>query len=40
MQLVLREGDVSPATDRFERVAVAAAAAAGWLDPPAATEAC
>jgi hypothetical protein len=35
MQLVVREGDISPATDRFERVAVATAAAAGWLDPPA-----
>jgi DNA-binding transcriptional LysR family regulator len=37
VELVLREGEVSPATDRFERVAVATAAAAGWLDPPAAT---
>jgi LysR family transcriptional regulator, benzoate and cis,cis-muconate-responsive activator of ben and cat genes len=35
MQLVLRDGDISPAADRFERVAVATAAAAGWLDPPA-----
>ena len=32
MQLVMRAGDVSPAADRFERVAVATAAAAGWLD--------
>src|SRR3954454_19288396 len=31
VQLVLREGDPSPAADRFERVAVAVAAAAGWL---------
>jgi LysR family transcriptional regulator, benzoate and cis,cis-muconate-responsive activator of ben and cat genes len=37
MQLVVREGDISPAADRFERVAVATAAAAGWLDPQAAT---
>jgi DNA-binding transcriptional LysR family regulator len=32
VQLVLREGDPSPAADRFERIAVAHAAAAGWLD--------
>jgi DNA-binding transcriptional LysR family regulator len=31
VQLVLREGELSPVVDRFERVAVAAAAAAGWL---------
>jgi len=31
VQLVLREGEPSPLADRFERVAVAAAAAAGWL---------
>jgi LysR family transcriptional regulator, benzoate and cis,cis-muconate-responsive activator of ben and cat genes len=37
IELVVREGEVSPATDRFERVAVATAAAAGWLDAPAAT---
>jgi DNA-binding transcriptional LysR family regulator len=34
MQLVLREGEISPAADRFERVAVATAAAAGWLNAP------
>jgi hypothetical protein len=28
----MREGEMSPAADRFERVAVATAAAAGWLD--------
>jgi LysR family transcriptional regulator, benzoate and cis,cis-muconate-responsive activator of ben and cat genes len=32
IELVLREGEITPAADRFERVAVAAAAAAGWLD--------
>jgi hypothetical protein len=37
MQLVVRDGEISPATDRVERVAVATAAAVGWLDPPAAT---
>jgi DNA-binding transcriptional LysR family regulator len=37
IELVMREGEVSPATDRFERVAVATAAASGWLDPPAST---
>jgi LysR family transcriptional regulator, benzoate and cis,cis-muconate-responsive activator of ben and cat genes len=37
IELVLREGEISPAADRFERVAVATAAAAGWLDAPAAT---
>jgi LysR family transcriptional regulator, benzoate and cis,cis-muconate-responsive activator of ben and cat genes len=31
VQLVLREDDLAPAADRFERVAVATAAAAGWL---------
>jgi DNA-binding transcriptional LysR family regulator len=31
--LVLREGEPPPAADRFERVAMATAAAAGWLDP-------
>jgi LysR family transcriptional regulator, benzoate and cis,cis-muconate-responsive activator of ben and cat genes len=36
IELVLREGEISPAADRFERVAVATAAAAGWLDAPAA----
>src|SRR3954468_12482266 len=33
IELVLREGDLSPAADRFERVAVATAAGAGWLEP-------
>jgi DNA-binding transcriptional LysR family regulator len=33
VDLVLREQDLSPATDRFERLAVATAAARGWLDP-------
>lgn len=37
IDLVVREGEVSPVADRFERVAVATAAAAGWLDAPAAT---
>jgi LysR family transcriptional regulator, benzoate and cis,cis-muconate-responsive activator of ben and cat genes len=37
IELVLRDGEISPAADRFERVAVATAAAAGWLDAPAAT---
>jgi hypothetical protein len=37
MQLVVRDGEISPATDRFERVAVATAAAGGWFDPPAGT---
>jgi DNA-binding transcriptional LysR family regulator len=32
IDLVMREGEMSPAADRFERVAVATAAAAGWLD--------
>jgi DNA-binding transcriptional LysR family regulator len=32
IELVLREGESSPAADRFERVAVATAAAAGWLE--------
>jgi LysR family transcriptional regulator, benzoate and cis,cis-muconate-responsive activator of ben and cat genes len=32
VQLVLRDGEPSPVADRFERVAVAFAAAAGWLD--------
>jgi LysR family transcriptional regulator, benzoate and cis,cis-muconate-responsive activator of ben and cat genes len=32
VQLVLRDGEPSPAADRFERVAVAFAAAAGWLE--------
>jgi LysR family transcriptional regulator, benzoate and cis,cis-muconate-responsive activator of ben and cat genes len=31
--LVLRDGEPPPAADRFERVAMATAAAAGWLDP-------
>jgi DNA-binding transcriptional LysR family regulator len=35
IDLVVREGEASPAADRFERVAVATAAAAGWLDAPA-----
>jgi hypothetical protein len=35
--LAMREGDISPAADRFERVAVATAAAAGWLDAPTGT---
>jgi len=34
IELVVREGGISPAADRFERVAVATAAAAGWLDAP------
>jgi DNA-binding transcriptional LysR family regulator len=34
MELVMREGEISPAADRFERVAVATAAAARWLDAP------
>jgi DNA-binding transcriptional LysR family regulator len=37
IKLALREGEISPAADRFERVAVATAAAAGWLDAPTAT---
>lgn len=37
MQLVVREGEITPTADRFERVAVSTAAAAGWLDPPAST---
>jgi hypothetical protein len=37
VQLVLREVRTSPVADRFERVAVAFAAAAGWLETPAAT---
>ena len=32
VQLILREGAPSPVADRFERVAVATAAAEGWLD--------
>jgi len=32
MALLFREGDLSPTADRFERVAVATAAAAGWLE--------
>jgi hypothetical protein len=32
VQLVLRDGEPSPVADRFERVAVATAAAEGWLD--------
>jgi LysR family transcriptional regulator, benzoate and cis,cis-muconate-responsive activator of ben and cat genes len=32
VQLVLRDGEPSPVADRFERVAIAFAAAAGWLD--------
>jgi DNA-binding transcriptional LysR family regulator len=38
MQLVVREDEISPTTDRFERVAVATAAAAGWLNPPDANQ--
>ena len=34
VQLVLRDDDPSPAADRFERIALAHAAAAGWLDRP------
>jgi DNA-binding transcriptional LysR family regulator len=34
IDLVLRDGETSPTTDRFERVAVATAAAAGWLGAP------
>jgi DNA-binding transcriptional LysR family regulator len=37
VQLVLRDGESSPVADRFERVAVAVAAAAGWLDASHAT---
>jgi LysR family transcriptional regulator, benzoate and cis,cis-muconate-responsive activator of ben and cat genes len=36
IDLVLREHDLSPAADRFERLAVATAAAKGWLAPRAA----
>jgi DNA-binding transcriptional LysR family regulator len=32
IQLVLRKGEPSPAADRFERLAIATAAAARWLD--------
>jgi DNA-binding transcriptional LysR family regulator len=31
-QLVVREGEASPAADRFERIAVSTAAAEGWID--------
>jgi DNA-binding transcriptional LysR family regulator len=34
VQLVLRDGEPSPVADRFERVAIAYAAAAGWLAAP------
>ncbi len=34
VQLVLRDGEPSPVADRFERVTIAFAAAAGWLDAP------
>jgi DNA-binding transcriptional LysR family regulator len=37
VRLVLRDGEPSPVADRFERVAIAVAAAAGWLDAPPAT---
>jgi DNA-binding transcriptional LysR family regulator len=37
IHLVLRDGEASPVADRFERVAVAFAAAAGWLEAPAVT---
>jgi hypothetical protein len=37
MELVIRAGEASPVADRFERVAVATAAAAGWLDAPTLT---
>jgi DNA-binding transcriptional LysR family regulator len=37
VQLVLRDGQPSPVANRFERVAVAFAAAAGWLEAPAVT---
>ena len=37
MELVIRAGEASPVADRFERVAVATAAAAGWLDAPSLT---
>jgi DNA-binding transcriptional LysR family regulator len=37
MELVVREGELPPVVDRFERAAVATAAAAGWLDAPAGT---
>jgi DNA-binding transcriptional LysR family regulator len=36
VQLVLRAGEPTPIADRFERVAMATAAAAGWLDASAA----
>jgi hypothetical protein len=32
VQLVLREGEPAGVADRFERVAIAHAASAGWLD--------
>jgi LysR family transcriptional regulator, benzoate and cis,cis-muconate-responsive activator of ben and cat genes len=34
VQLVLRDGEPSPVADRFERMSIAFAAAAGWLDVP------
>jgi DNA-binding transcriptional LysR family regulator len=34
VQLVLRDSEPSPVADRFERVTIAFAAAAGWLDAP------
>jgi DNA-binding transcriptional LysR family regulator len=35
VELVLAAHELAPVVDRFERVAVATAAAAGWLDAPA-----
>jgi LysR family transcriptional regulator, benzoate and cis,cis-muconate-responsive activator of ben and cat genes len=37
VRLVLRDGPPSPVADRFERVVIAVAAAAGWLDAAPAT---
>jgi DNA-binding transcriptional LysR family regulator len=34
VQLVVRDGEPSPVVDRFERVTISFAAAAGWLDAP------
>jgi DNA-binding transcriptional LysR family regulator len=37
VQLVLRDGEPSPVADRFERVTIAFAATAGWLEAPPVT---
>jgi DNA-binding transcriptional LysR family regulator len=37
-ELVLRDGDPSPAVDRFERTAVATAAAERWLEETESTD--